>query len=401
VWRGLGGGLIIGLWKRTIEPLLSGLVTVALRPRGFVTAALMAVALFAVPIAAAQTTVVLHQSPTPRPTKTVRPSPTPRPSTTVSVPDPIRTDDQKDLLDKAAAASQLLAALVAVLGLPFIAAQLLFGRHEARMQHTAELLSRWEARELRAIQSRVAAFLEVANVTECIERLRAWEGMTYSEAEALPRSGGTSAPRASRNDVDQIRNFFEDVAIRYNEGEIVREPVVASIGYAAVVELVKSLWLTHYERDGLSGSEYPLYREWEVMVAELRRGPDLNPPLPWKKPTRTTREAIQYLKALKPKLLTGVICLPRGDDDAAWSLAARISTLLGNQSILEEIGATPTDSSGTQDAGWRVWILPRQLELTSAQAAEDRLRAASVRSWLNDKTLVQLDAAIATLEQRS
>jgi hypothetical protein len=329
-------------------------------------------------------------------------SPTQRatPANSVTLPDPVRTDDQKDWLDKGAAIAQVLAALAALLALPFIAAQLLYGRHDSRMQHTAELLARWEAREFRKVQSRVTAFLKVEDAAECVDKLLAWERVSHSEAAELPRGTGPSdAPQPSQNDVDQIRNFFEDVAIRYNEGEIVREPVVSSIGNAAVQEYVKSLWLTHYERGGLSGKTIPLYREWEVMVEDLRQGPDLKPQFPWRKPAPTTQEAITYLAGLDTTPRVGLVCLPPDDSAEAHELAKRVSMALQDSRLVDQLaGEAPSDEQEAPPTRWRVFFTPSALGLTDAEFAREWGIARSIALWLDSVSLSTIDQTITEYE---
>jgi hypothetical protein len=322
----------------------------------------------------------------------------------VTLPDPIRTDDQKSWLDNGAAIAQVLAAVAALLGLPFIAAQLLYARHDSRMQTTAELLARWEAREFRTVQSRVTAFLAVEDAAQCVDKLLAWEGVAHSEAAELPRGTGPgTAPKPSQNDVDQIRNFFEDVAIRYNEGEIVREPVVSSIGHAAVREYVKALWLTHYERGGLSGTVYPLYREWEVMVEDLHEGPDLKPTFPWRrKPSSTTQEAIAYLAGLDTTPVVGLICLPGDDSAEARDLAKRLSLALQDSRLAEQLAAeAPSDQEDIPPTRWRVYFTPSALGLSDEEFAREWGIARSIALWLDSVSLSTIDERVTELEATS
>lgn len=79
-------------------------------------------------------------------------------------------------------------------------------------------------------------------------QILAWETVPHAERRVLPRSPPTEdGPKPSTNDVDQVHNFFEDVALRYNQGEILHEPVISSIGYAAAEQFCRSLWLIHYD----------------------------------------------------------------------------------------------------------------------------------------------------------
>lgn len=320
--------------------------------------------------------------------------------TEIVVRESVRTSEDKGWLDHAAAGGQVLAALAALLVLPFIAAQLLFGRHDARMQHTADLLSRWEARDFRMLRSRVKAFLEVADEAECIDKLFAWERVAHSEAAELPRGRGLAeGPLASQNDVDQVRNFFEDVAIRYNEGEIVREPVVASIGFAAVTEVLASLWLTHFERDGRSGKDYPLYREWEVMVEDLRRGPKLNPPLPWRKPASTTADAIEHLKTVEPEQHIGVICLPREEAEQEWALAKRLSLAVKDRSRLERLVARIPDRNDAPRTRWRAFVVPSKLGMSDEELAREEQLSWKLAIWLDGVDLAELERTVVGFER--
>ena len=185
----------------------------------------------------------------------------------------LAVDIEHDWLDILAVATQV----VALLALPFIGVQLRATRYESRLQHTMGLLDRWEARELMTIESRVSSFLHVQDPLECVDRLLEWEA-SFPEQPTLPRkSSEAGVPHASRSDVTHVCNFYEDVALRYNQGRILHDPVISSIGYSAVDTFMSSLWFIHYRRDGRSGTEYPLYREWEVMVNELRRGHAVGP----------------------------------------------------------------------------------------------------------------------------
>lgn len=185
--------------------------------------------------------------------------------------EPIETNPQADLLDWAVGSAQIVGVVIAAVAAVFIYFQIRDGRKSARVERSLAYLQRYAERELRQRVAAVTAYLSVSNTRQCVVHIQAWQVASHAEAATLPRAKpAPSAPRASKNDVREVLDFFEELGAAFNRGLLDNDVVLRTIGSIPAPFLERAWWFIVWRRRGRSVPDTQLYAELENMVRALQ-----------------------------------------------------------------------------------------------------------------------------------
>jgi hypothetical protein len=187
-------------------------------------------------------------------------------------------DPRPDVFDFIVGGAQIVGVAIAAVGAWYVWHQIRDARREARIQRSLAFLQRYAERELRERFSPVGAYLGVTTASACVDHIRAWESAPHAEEPCLPRTRWTGAePRARKNDVQHVLDFFEELGATYNQGLLDEEVVARSVAPVPVGFLGRAWWFVLWRRGGRPiGDGVRTYAELETMVrAILKERPDL------------------------------------------------------------------------------------------------------------------------------
>jgi hypothetical protein len=232
-----------------------------------------------------------------------------------------RSADTRASLEKWADWAQLVTAIAALVAIAFGLIPYLHARREAKRAESATIFDRLNSPEFVGRWSRILAFLRVADEAECVERIRRADAVPTGNHPLLPGRGGMES--ATLNDIVAAHNFFEETALRFNDGNLAQHLV--SRGFAEIVNFAcfNSWWWMHYTRRGHVAAQVPRrpreadeLAEWEWMVRRMLRQ------------SGTSR---RDLAGAGPPVRA--ICLPLTEDDAEvgdWAACGRLSRAVGD-----------------------------------------------------------------------
>lgn len=152
-------------------------------------------------------------------------------------------------LDQAIRLAQVVAPLVAIIGLLFVGLQLAATRRQARDARTADYLRRYEDRSFTQSAGRARGFLETDSDDPNAEQVG--KAKILKDAAALGPTAGLlptrwpadkAVPFASRADVSEYLAFFEELGGAYNTGLLDKRLVIRLLGHAAYKGFVSASW---------------------------------------------------------------------------------------------------------------------------------------------------------------
>jgi hypothetical protein len=321
----------------------------------------------------------------------------------VRVLGPVTSRSARDWFDWLTGAVQICAGLGALATLLVIWRQLQAAASKARQDRAAEAAAIWNNREFSRILSPVFAYLSVRDPVECTGKIRAWVQARHGEECCLPGDPqvGGLAPRASINDVLHVLGVLEDIALRYNEGEIPRRWVATTLGPNLINVLSESLWLIaflrhHYRWPSLSC-------ELVTTVQDLRAYPwpefIFDPEVPrsvrGRRPHRRRPHPIfPSLKAALPPSRVRILCLPPVPGTASrdqWNLAAQASEALSDACTQRALETRPVQPA--RDPCWQLVVVPPSAAISAPQVSRDKVLSRTLNariSGMSDDEIGQL-----------
>jgi hypothetical protein len=241
-----------------------------------------------------------------------------------AVDEPVTIDNDLSPWEYLVGGAQIVAAVAAAVGIPILvrtlkatSVQLAFTEIEietanadARIQRSLSFQDQYANREFRMIASRAFAYVDVDDAADAVDKIRAWRRARHAEDPALPRSPrDAAAPQASKNDVQQVLNFFEMLGTAHNNELLVDEVLDQTFGTIPVQIFCAAWWHVCWLRGGCLHDETQLYIQFEGLVKDLRARPDL--------------------AAMAPNAKVRLLMLPaEGQGDRTWRLARRLSAAL-------------------------------------------------------------------------
>ena len=312
-------------------------------------------------------------------------------------PVPVRvtvSTDTSSTLQDIASVAQVVAALAALGFLPAIAYQVRASRKDAMSDRTATLQEKWGERDFIRNISRVRGFLAAEDASDCIRKIRAWNVLAHAELRALPRTPpDPHALQISRNDVQYLLTFFEDLCQRYNLKQIDGVSLARSIG-PNLLELFCSVsWFIHWSR--AAQQDDLVFREWEKTMIHLR--------------DKRRRWSIRHfndqiyvrLRSQPTDFKIRAICLPRGDaSEGDWRLAELLSRALSKEKALDLRRVSPgkkVETVHSSQPGWTVVLLPRSLDESPHVRQWQLGLAVAIERRINDLTSAEIMGAIEFL----
>ena len=242
----------------------------------------------------------------------------------------MQTQSHRDTLETAGLIAQIVAALVAIFGIPILVAQLWSNRKQARSDRTRTFQERYFEPEFHALASRVFSFLDVGDASECVRKIKAYHKRSHADDRCLPRHEGRDAPRASVNDVDGLLNFFEEVGTAYNCKDLTKTVMHRSFAFPPMQILMKGWWYICWLREGKLAREDgdETFVEFEDMVKAIRKA----------KPNLAVDE---------PNPAVRILSLPSDPKSASqndWDTSARLAAFLSEGVVARDKQPRPVAS---------------------------------------------------------
>jgi hypothetical protein len=310
----------------------------------------------------------------------------------VHIQGPVETKSKPDPLARDLG---IATAVVAIIGLPFVALQVQSSRKTARDERTASFVERFSKRDFQKVASKTLSFLRVEDAVECVEKLKAIECRPNADAPCLPRARDRpKGAKPSFNDLLEVFFFFEDFGGAYNRNGIARRQVRETISYSPVQFFTQGWWYICWSRGGKSVGRKP----WRLIPARLvrPRETDLYNQFEWM--VRALRKKVPAVRGWDTPASSGlVLCLPPPDDRGSsgdWDTASSFSSLLsacGRDNLkraAERLEAAAKRRPGVRRE-WEVVVVPPSIDESRPQRQE--------RQWLEDR----LACSLATLDPAS
>jgi hypothetical protein len=320
----------------------------------------------------------------------------PQPTQTVQVDGEVKTDNQDDELDRIL---QVITALGAGLGVPFIALQVLFARRAEKDQRTAAIFARYSTREFQSVASQTLSFLRVKDAVECLRKAEAFERRAHADDHCLPRARDRpNGPKASLNDLFEVLSFFEDLGAAYNRNDVTRRKVHEQLPTPPVQLFTEGWWYICWRR----GGKAPGGKPWRFTPERLVRSGETNLYAQFEWMVKTLKKRVPSLRdedkdtdaEAKTRL---VLCIPAARHQASsadWTRARSLSKLISAHpaeitTLADSLEQRCADSGAprhSEDASpCKVVIVPKSID-------EDRDEAKR-RQWLAQR----LECALARL----
>src|SRR3954452_71343 len=324
-------------------------------------------------------------------------------ATRVIIDGPVEVDPKHDAFDVAVGAAQIIGVLVAAVGVWYVYRQLRDQRADAdedrkkiQIERTLNVVQRYADPQLRKRVAKVGAYVGATNAATCVAHIAAWATAAHSEEESLPRATGSPrGPRASRNDVFAVLDFFEDLEAQYNEDLLHKRVFSRTIAPLPVGFLARAWWLVLWRR-GHGPVRDSKYAELESMVRRLRsERPDLK-------------------EAERPAAKVSVLALPDREPQASaadWDRCKRLSHVLNEklgaqdakwhdrgESLREAVRSAGATAAGPAP-GPKLWLLPVPTDLGDDRGRWQRQRSylSGLEDCLNSLTVAGTEAAIQAL----
>lgn len=329
--------------------------------------------------------------------------------TSVQIDGPVQVDNVPDGFDIVIGIAQIIAAVVALVGIPLLIRsvghtrdqvtyakeQISHARADAQFQRALMYQDHYTSREFRAIASRMLAYVDADDAADAVVKLRAWELAGHAEAACLPRSPrDPRAPQPCKNDVLQVLGFFEVLGTSFNSKQIDRDVLERSFGTIPTQILCTAWWHLCWLRDGRMRDETQLYVQFQDLVTALRRD----------------REDLQEMT---PNAKIRLLALPpAGAQASTWRLAAQLSSALSARlaagdscaRVLTDVRCAKlgirVDAAARAGLISQVILVPPTIDVTARDWAAQRRAADQLVEPLGALDASELQRLVAKLADR-
>ena len=193
--------------------------------------------------------------------------------------------DVRPLLEKSADLATVLGAAVAFFGLLGVVVSLWLGRRQAQSERTERILDRYDTTEFARRWIRVQGLLTAKDAAAAVEQIRRYEVADGNsdpiEPYGVPAAPAGAAERTvSRFEVLDAANFYQQVAVLANRGQLDKRLLVESFGPILLQALEAGWWWIQFVRTGnraaartpvVLDGETATYAEWERAARWLAR----------------------------------------------------------------------------------------------------------------------------------
>ena len=278
---------------------------------------------------------------------------------TVRIPDQIRTDERRDVLDWTLGSAQVLAVLAAFGGLLAVRRQIIAAREQieearkqvkaandqtvyaqadAKRQRTVAFQDRFTSPDFAAAHARVFAFLDVNDAHDAIDKIRSYCAAPHAEHQSLARTPrDPAAPMASRIDVNNVFGFYENLGAEYRLDQLDKPAFKHTFGPVPASAFRTAWWYVCWRRGGTlrRPGELAVFAGFEDLAREIAKGtPSLH--------GDSSEEASIRVLVLPDK---------RYADSIVWDLCGRLSATLSAPSVSLAEWAARAPHCGDADEG--------------------------------------------------